>query len=273
LKATQKKKHPFMPENHFFQPLHKRREAMKQKTNRPEQLFKIIPAILVLLLILGGNGLTQDSQSSDSDKKDANKTSVMSDSRDMSEYRPIVGRWVRSSRGNDIGEVRNVVMTEDGKHVKALLSVGGFLGIGEKDVLVDMDQINLHPKSDHVSYLGTEEDLEAKADYNQPEERDDRYGYSRGYDRYDRYPYHWDYYDVRYGRYPYHWGYDPRYDRFNDRYYDGRPYYRDAPSNRYRDRYHDLNRMDRRYRSYDGQFDPWFYDGNRARYRPYNHNN
>ena len=61
------------------------------------------------------------------------------DSTDMVE---IDGDW------NDIGEVSDVVMSRDGKTRSVLLDIGGFLGIGEKTVAVDMDQLKFVNRQD-----------------------------------------------------------------------------------------------------------------------------
>ncbi|MEL6289243.1 MAG: PRC-barrel domain-containing protein [Pseudomonadota bacterium] len=42
---------------------------------------------------------------------------------------------------NDIGEVNNVLLSRDGAVKAVVLGVGGFLGIGEKDVAMDMKSI------------------------------------------------------------------------------------------------------------------------------------
>lgn len=42
---------------------------------------------------------------------------------------------------DDIGEINEIVLTRDGKVTTVILGVGGFLGIGEKDVAIDMGQI------------------------------------------------------------------------------------------------------------------------------------
>lgn len=44
---------------------------------------------------------------------------------------------------DDIGEINDVLMTRDGEIEAILVDVGGFLGIGEKTVAVDMDSLRL----------------------------------------------------------------------------------------------------------------------------------
>lgn len=42
---------------------------------------------------------------------------------------------------DDIGEINEIVLSRDGKVEAVIIGVGGFIGIGEKDVAVDMSQI------------------------------------------------------------------------------------------------------------------------------------
>lgn len=48
-----------------------------------------------------------------------------------------VGQW------DDIGEVDDIILTREGKIKAVKLDVGGFLGVGEKDIAVKMDQLKL----------------------------------------------------------------------------------------------------------------------------------
>ena len=65
---------------------------------------------------------------------------------------------------NDIGEINDIVLTEDGRIEGILVGVGGFLGIGEKDVALGMDQIRFYDDADGERVLvvsATEESLNA----------------------------------------------------------------------------------------------------------------
>ena len=42
---------------------------------------------------------------------------------------------------DDIGEVNEIVLTRDGKVQSVIVGVGGFIGIGERDVAIDMSQL------------------------------------------------------------------------------------------------------------------------------------
>lgn len=53
----------------------------------------------------------------------------------------IVGQTVYGSDGKAIGEVENVVVNQQGKQAGAVIGVGGFLGLGERDVTIPLDQL------------------------------------------------------------------------------------------------------------------------------------
>src|SRR5689334_16436220 len=59
-------------------------------------------------------------------------------------------QWYKQSvydpNENKIGEVADILMEHDGKPVGAILAVGGFLGVGEKDVAVAFDAIHFKMK-------------------------------------------------------------------------------------------------------------------------------
>jgi len=49
---------------------------------------------------------------------------------------------------DDIGEIDDVVLTEDGDVKAVILGVGGFLGIGERDIAVKMSSLNMVREDD-----------------------------------------------------------------------------------------------------------------------------
>ncbi|RRY11872.1 PRC-barrel domain-containing protein [Brucella anthropi] len=67
-----------------------------------------------------------------------------------------VGRSVYESSANDaksIGKLNDLIMGPDGKVEAAVIGVGGFLGVGEKDVAVSPDVIQLAKRSDGDTWL------------------------------------------------------------------------------------------------------------------------
>lgn len=79
----------------------------------------------------------------------------------------IVGTDVVSVNGNDVGEI-DAIVKESGS-LKAVVGIGGFLGIAEHDVLIDIDQF-AQVDDDTVMIKGqTEEELKALPDVDQSE--------------------------------------------------------------------------------------------------------
>jgi hypothetical protein len=63
----------------------------------------------------------------------------------------VIGQPVYESAAADatrIGEINDIVIGENGVAQAAVIGVGGFLGVGEKDVAVGFDHLNLATQSD-----------------------------------------------------------------------------------------------------------------------------
>ena len=54
----------------------------------------------------------------------------------------LIGKDVVNARGQEVGEIENVVMGTD-RTVHAVIGVGGFLGLGEKDVMLPVHQLRV----------------------------------------------------------------------------------------------------------------------------------
>lgn len=79
----------------------------------------------------------------------------------------LIGKSVYSGRGEDaakVGDVNDVLMSSDGKAQAVVIGVGGFLGVGEKDVAVQFDRIHWTVDKDNdkrLSIAATKTDLES----------------------------------------------------------------------------------------------------------------
>lgn len=64
----------------------------------------------------------------------------------------LIGTEVKNRRTDEsIGEVSKLVLDKDGKLVAAIVSVGGMLGLGERDVAIEWDQIERELDGDEVT--------------------------------------------------------------------------------------------------------------------------
>ncbi|MET4697077.1 sporulation protein YlmC with PRC-barrel domain [Constrictibacter sp. MBR-5] len=81
---------------------------------------------------------------------------------DQGELHALIGQDVRNASGEDIGEVNDVVMV-DGRPV-LIVGVGGFLGIGEKEVTVPYDEAT--KSSEGLAVSMTKDQLKTQPEYN-----------------------------------------------------------------------------------------------------------
>ncbi|HTV69463.1 MAG TPA: PRC-barrel domain-containing protein [Rhizobiaceae bacterium] len=80
----------------------------------------------------------------------------------------LVGTTVYGANDENIGEIGDVVLSTDGKIDAIVLDVGGFLGVGEKEVAVGMDNLAFMTDKDGNKYLYTtfsKEQLDAQPAY------------------------------------------------------------------------------------------------------------
>ena len=92
----------------------------------------------------------------------------------------LVGTTVYGADDANVGEIGDVVLATDGKIDAVILDVGGFLGVGEKEVAVGMDNLAFMTDKDGNKYLYTaftKEQLDAQPTYDEStwaEKRDEQ---------------------------------------------------------------------------------------------------
>jgi sporulation protein YlmC with PRC-barrel domain len=55
----------------------------------------------------------------------------------------LIGSSVRNSAGETVGDINEIVINKDGKVTAVVLGVGGFLGLGERQVAVGLESLQL----------------------------------------------------------------------------------------------------------------------------------
>jgi putative membrane protein len=60
----------------------------------------------------------------------------------------LIGRTVENTNGDNLGEINNVIINEKGDVVAVIIGVGGFLGIGEKDVGVPFEALEFRTEAE-----------------------------------------------------------------------------------------------------------------------------
>ena len=63
----------------------------------------------------------------------------------LEQHDAVLGRQVRSSAGEDMGRVVNVVVDQSGQVRAAIIDFGGFLGVGNRKIAVDWNALHFAP--------------------------------------------------------------------------------------------------------------------------------
>lgn len=80
----------------------------------------------------------------------------------------VLGRDVRSSTGEDMGHIVDVIVDLAGTARAAVIDFGGFLGVGSRKIVVDWTALNfshLADKSDHITLDLSKEQVKAAPEY------------------------------------------------------------------------------------------------------------
>lgn len=77
--------------------------------------------------------------------------------------RELEGKDVVGQNGDEIGSVKEVVRSRDQGNIQVVISSGGVMGVGAKDIAVPLDQLSLRDGKLHMS--ATEDELKAKTEY------------------------------------------------------------------------------------------------------------
>lgn len=79
----------------------------------------------------------------------------------------MIGKDVVNQKGEDVGSIDNMLITDTDNVQYAILSVGGFLGLGEKLVAVPTNNLQFDKdKEDVILKNVTKEDLESAPEFN-----------------------------------------------------------------------------------------------------------
>jgi sporulation protein YlmC with PRC-barrel domain len=77
----------------------------------------------------------------------------------------IIGQTLYGSNGEEIGEIDNVVMSQGGSTPEVLVGVGGFLGIGEREVAIPLDEIQM--QGDRLTTAMTKDEIGGMQPYDE----------------------------------------------------------------------------------------------------------
>lgn len=79
--------------------------------------------------------------------------------------RKLLGRNVKNAQNETIGEIKSIHLNQDGKVDGVIVAVGGFLGMGEREVLLDWRDLQIDANGEVVRANMTKDQLKAKPAY------------------------------------------------------------------------------------------------------------
>jgi len=82
----------------------------------------------------------------------------------------LIGRTVVNANGDTVGKIDSVVIDQSGKVRYAIVGVGGFLGIGKKDVALAWDELTISENGEKVTTNVTKDQLSALPEHKFPAE-------------------------------------------------------------------------------------------------------
>jgi sporulation protein YlmC with PRC-barrel domain len=81
----------------------------------------------------------------------------------------LIGRNIVNANGDIVGEIDSVVIDQSGKVRYVIVGVGGFLGIGKKDVALAWDELTISENGEKVATTATKDQLAALPEHKFPE--------------------------------------------------------------------------------------------------------
>jgi hypothetical protein len=127
-------------------------------------------AALVALMALPVHA--QDAPAPAVEKAPAERSATL-DASDVS-AKALLNESVKNAANETIGDINDVLISGDGKVAAVIVGVGGFLGMGEKNVALPYDQLVFAKDVGDdlvVTTSATKESLETAPEYIKPEDR------------------------------------------------------------------------------------------------------
>lgn len=92
----------------------------------------------------------------------ANTTAAPSATADT---RKLIGRNIKNADGDTIGEIKSIYIDKNGKVDSVMVSVGGFLGVGDREVRIAWSDLRITDNGEKVTVNMTKDQLKAKPEY------------------------------------------------------------------------------------------------------------
>ena len=79
--------------------------------------------------------------------------------------RKLIGRNIKNAEGDTIGEIKSIYLNKDGKVDSVMVGVGGFLGVGDREVRIAWSDLRITVDGEKVTVNMTKDELKAKPEY------------------------------------------------------------------------------------------------------------
>ena len=77
----------------------------------------------------------------------------------------LIGRDIRNAQDKEIGEIKSVALGPDGRVQAVIVGVGGFLGVGEREVAIGWDNLRIRNNGEVITTDLSEEQLRGLPEY------------------------------------------------------------------------------------------------------------
>lgn len=81
------------------------------------------------------------------------------------DMKKLIGTNIKNAAGDTIGEVKSVVVSSTGKISDVIVSVGGFLGVGDREVALSWNDLTVMDEGKKVTSKMTKDQLQALPEY------------------------------------------------------------------------------------------------------------
>lgn len=137
---------------------------MTTKYAAPVVLSRTVLATAIALM-LSGPVYAADSKPTTSQFDSAVTYSAYRDQQGSYKLRAsdLIGRDIHNAEDDEIGEIDDLIVSRDGDKVMAVISLGGFLGVGSKLVAVPYEDLRITKDGKHVYYNATKVELEGRS--------------------------------------------------------------------------------------------------------------
>src|SRR5262245_23564163 len=124
----------------------------------------LVSAAIVSALSFGSIGLAQ-AQTHTAPDATRNPSIAMQTAPGGADARKLLGRNVNNASSETIGEIKSIHLDPNGKVDGIIVAVGGFLGVGEREVLLNWRDLQIDANGEVVHTNMTKDQLKAMSPY------------------------------------------------------------------------------------------------------------